>query len=143
MAPGGDYESIRGLGNKLAEQAARIAGVLALVDDVQVSEIDKSQLEAGIALAEYYAAEALRLHAAGMDDPDLLLAERLLTWLQAWQGPISLPDIYQRGPRPIRNVATAERIVRILEEHGHLRREPNGADINGQWRQMVWTRAGI
>jgi hypothetical protein len=101
MAPGGDYESIRGLANKLAEHAARIAGVLVLVDDIAAKEIGPSQLEAGFELVRYYAAEALRLHAAGMDDPDLLLAQRLLGWLQTWQGPVSLPDIYRNGPRAI------------------------------------------
>jgi hypothetical protein len=140
MSPGGEYDTIRGLANKLAEHAARIAGVLVLVNDLQSKEIDQPDLEAGIELARYYAAEALRLHAAGMDDPDLLLAQRLLTWLQAWQGPVSLPDIYQRGPAPIRNAATAGRIVKILEEHQHLRREPNGAEIVGKWRQTVWTK---
>jgi hypothetical protein len=140
IAPGGEFESIRGLANKLAEHAVRIAGVLTVVDQPKTGEIAVTHLEAGIELARYYAGEALRLHAAGTDDPDLLLAERLWEWLQAWQGPVSLPDIYQRGPRPIRTAATAEKIAKILEGHGYLRREPNGAEINGQWRQTVWTK---
>jgi hypothetical protein len=141
VAPGGEFESIRGLANKLAEHAARIAGVLAVVEQPKTGEIAAAHLEAGIELARYYAGEALRLHAAGMDDPDLLLAERLLAWLRTWQGPVSLPDVYQKGPRPIRNAATAGKIMTILEEHRCIRREPGGAEINGVWRQTVWTVA--
>jgi hypothetical protein len=29
----------------------------------------------------------------------------------------------------------------ILEEHRCIRREPGGAEINGVWRQTVWTVA--
>ena len=120
MASGGEYETIRGLANKLAEHAARIAGVLAMVEDPGAQQITVAQLEAGIELAGHYAREALRLHAAAADSPDLLLARRLLTWLGTWQGPISLRDVYRNGPRAIRDAATAGRIMSILQEHGWI-----------------------
>ena len=84
--------------------------------------------------------EALRLHAAGMADPDLVLAAAPAGLAaHALAGPVSLPDVYQKGPRPIRNAAIAAKIMTILEEHGWLRREPEGAEINGVWRRTVWT----
>jgi NADPH:quinone reductase-like Zn-dependent oxidoreductase len=47
--------------SKLAEHAARLAGVLRLAADLGAGEITSDDMEAGIALAEHYAAEALRL----------------------------------------------------------------------------------
>jgi predicted transcriptional regulator of viral defense system len=56
-----------------------------------------------------------------------------------WEEPvISLPDIYQRGPSAIRNATTARKLVAILEEHGWLRRIPQGAVVAGQQRREAW-----
>jgi hypothetical protein len=139
MAGGGEYEMIRGLGNKLAEHAARIAAVLAVVDDLHVAEISVAQLEAGIMLARYYASEALRLHGVVADDPGLQLAQQVLAWARKQpDGLISLPDIYQFGPVPVRNRKRAAEVAALLQEHGHLEFVPGGAQVNGKFRREVW-----
>jgi Protein of unknown function (DUF3987) len=51
---GNDLYPIRGLANKIPEISARLAGVLALVDDVAASEIGLNDLSRGVALAEHY-----------------------------------------------------------------------------------------
>jgi hypothetical protein len=56
--------SVRGLANKLPEHAARLAAILALVDDLGAPEIGANHIRTGIALAEHYATEALRLFGA-------------------------------------------------------------------------------
>jgi hypothetical protein len=61
------------------------------------------------------------------DDPDLLLAKRTLEWLRRQASPISLRDMYRNGPAAIRSVKAAGKIMALLEEHGHVRREPNQA----------------
>ena len=48
---GNDLYPIRGLANKIPEISARLAGVLALVDDVAASEIGLNDLSRGVALA--------------------------------------------------------------------------------------------
>ncbi len=95
---------------------------------------------AGIDLAQYYATEMLRLFAAGANHPDLLLAERLLAWLHArWpEQLVSLPDIYQLGPGAIRDKRTAERLVRILDDHGWLLPFEGGAIVAGKHRREAW-----
>jgi hypothetical protein len=122
IGPGGPLESIRGLANKLPEHAARLAGVLTFVDNPSDTVIDGAHMASGIKLAEHYAAEALRLFAAGRVDGELRLAQRLLDWLQTqWQEPlVSLPDIYQRGPNAIRDKRTAHRLADLLVDHGWL-----------------------
>jgi Protein of unknown function (DUF3987) len=131
---------VRGLANKLPEHAARLAAVLALVRDIDSGEIVARDIEAGIALGEHYAAEALRLFGTSRINGDLRLAQRLLDWLLGtWGEPhISLPDIYQRSLNAIADKATAAKLVAILEDHGWLVRIPQGAVIAGQRRRDAW-----
>ena len=100
---------------------------------LDVEEISSHHLEAGILLAEHYAAEARRLHDAGQSDPDLDLTQRVLDWL-TWDWPgkplISVPDLYTYGPGPVRDKQTASRTIDILEDHGWLR--TRGQPVQGE-----------
>jgi hypothetical protein len=140
LGPDGDYASIRSLANKLPEHAARLAAVISLSHDLDAAELSEEDLARGIELAKFYAQEALRLFEAGATDPDLMVAVRLLQWLQqTWPEPVvSLPDIYQRGPRSIRDQRTARRIVTHLEDHGWLEPVPGGGEVAGTQRRVVW-----
>jgi len=143
IGPGGDMLPIKGLANKLAEHAARISGVLTLVENIDAAEVPPHFMEYGILLAQYYASEALRLFSAGSTDPDLRLAEQLLSWLHNTRSDnnkdiVSLPDIYQLGPHRIRDKKTASKIVDTLEDHGWLTPVEDGAEVNGQRRRDVW-----
>jgi hypothetical protein len=140
IAPNGELEPVRGLANKLPEHAARLAAVLTLVRDINAAEIRLEELDAGIALAEHYAAEALRLFGASRVNANLRLAQRLLDWLHhQWKEPvIALPVIYQRSLNAISDQATARRLVAILEEHGWLVKLPGGAVVAGQRRREAW-----
>jgi hypothetical protein len=140
IGPGGELEGIRGLANKLPEHAARIAAVLTLVRDIDASEVASAEMEYGIAFAQHYAAEALRLFGATRVSSEARLARQLLDWLLAtWPEPlVSLPDIYQRGPNPIREKKSAARAVAILAEHGWLVPIPGGAKVGGHFRRELW-----
>jgi hypothetical protein len=140
ISPGGSLEPIRGLANKLPEHAARLAGVLTVTGDIEAVEIAAPEMEAGIALAEHYAAEALRLIDAGRINEDLRLAQRFLDWLHnSWkEEAISLPDMYQRSLNAIGDKATASKIAGILEAHNHLVKIPGGATVAGQYRRDAW-----
>jgi hypothetical protein len=136
----GDLAPVRPFANKLAQHSARLAAVLALIEDLEAPDLSKASLERGIVLAEHYAAEALRLLQIGAVDNDLGLGEDALSWLlTSWKEPcISLPDLYQRGPARVRDVKTARVVATILEEHGWLLREEGGAKIYGQHRLEAW-----
>jgi hypothetical protein len=128
---------IRGLGSKAAEHALRVAGVLTLVDDLTAGGIRVEQIQAGIALVQFYLTEALRLVEVGMANPDLILAEKLLAWAQQYEH-IYPQRIYQYGPNGIRDKHTAHRIANILEEHGWLIRVEGGLEVDGAYRRDVW-----
>jgi len=140
MASGGYMEPIRGLANKLAEHAARLAAVIALVDDLATPNISAAHIDAGIQLTEHYAAEALRLFASGRTDPNLILAQKTLDWLHLKWGEsfISSVELYQSGPNPIRDAKTAKMVIGILEEHGWLVPVDGGCEINGERRRKAW-----
>jgi hypothetical protein len=139
LGQGGELDPVRGLANKLPEHAARIAGVLTLVGDLDSGEISASDMEAGIAIAEHYATEALRLSGAGPISANLVEAQRLLKRLRtSWSLPVvSLPDICRLGPNSIRTEASARRAVTVVCEHGWLAQAPP-CEINGAHRREVW-----
>jgi len=143
VGSGGSLEPIRGFANKLPEHAARVAGVLGIVADPRCTEITSGHIDAGIALAQHYAMEALRLFDAGSARPEILPAEQLLDWLNSRDGElISLPDVYQFGPNAFRDAKTALDAIYVLEDHGSLEAVEGGAIVNGINRHQVWRIVG-
>ncbi len=116
------------------------AGVLALIDDPNAPSITANALQRAIAVAEYFASEALRLFDARMATPAIRLAETLLTWLHnKWPEPfIGLNLIYQFGPNLIRDAEAARKAVAILEEHGWLERAPKGTKVADAVVKEAW-----
>ena len=137
LAVGQPLETVRGFASKSAEHAARIAGVLALIQDVNAPEIGAVEVESAIALMDYYLTEVLRLQAAGIADPDLQLAEKLRAWCSG-RSTIHLREIYQFGPSGIRDAETVRKMVNILVKHGWLVKLPDGLEIDGVQRREVW-----
>lgn len=140
MAQNEKYENIRGFANKLPEHATRIAATLALMEDMTTTELNSDYLQRAIAIADFYATEALRLIDEGATDPKLVLAEKLLNWLHnSWQEPnISLPDIYQSSLNAIDTKAKAMEVVHILESHGWLVRNENATKVREKKRRESW-----
>ncbi len=121
LGDGGELRPIKAFGSKLAEQAARIAGVLTLTDDPNAQSIDATTMTRAARLAEHYCSEALRLLAGASVSEQIRRAEKVLSWLQArGQATFKLSDIYQRGPGEVREAAEARKVVGILIDHGWL-----------------------
>lgn len=138
IGSGGPLEPVRAFANKAPEHAARIAAVLALVDDINAVEVSADHLAAAVELVGHYTAEALRLKAAGEVNGDLILAQRLVEWLRQWpESRVSLREIYRLGPGPIRDKKTAARIVSILADHGYLI-EAGAGEVAGHNRRETW-----
>jgi hypothetical protein len=140
IGPDGELKPISGLANKLPEHAARLAGVLTLVENPDAHEISSEFMARGIMLAQHYAGEALRLFQGAKIDADVRHAVRLRDWLHhSWkEANISLPDIYQRGLNSVGSRKTALRLVEVLQAHGWLVKLPGGAVVCGERRRDVW-----
>jgi hypothetical protein len=109
MAPDGTLENLRDVGSKAAENAARIAGVLTIIENPQAASITSETMSSGCELAAWYVGEALRLSDAYRQSPSMRNAIRLRDWL-ATKGKreVSLREITQFGPAPLRQKAQAE-----------------------------------
>ncbi|MFZ1640509.1 MAG: DUF3987 domain-containing protein [Candidatus Contendobacter sp.] len=137
LGDGQPLEPIRGFANKAAEHAARIAGVLAVIETPNAGVIDVPHVQAAIALMDYYLTEMVRIQETGAGNPDILLAERLLEWARGHEV-IHPRLICQYGPNAIREAETAKRLCRLLETHGWLAKVEGGAVLEGVHRRNVW-----
>lgn len=139
LGPSGAFAAVAGFANKAPEHAARLAAILALFAEPDEAEISAEAMAHGITLATFYRAEALRLVRGSQVPAGLRAAERLRVWLcDGWpEDVVSLPDVYQRGPYPVRNAAEARAAVDVLVKHGWLVPEGEG-DVGGKRRKEVW-----
>lgn len=81
MAEGDAYAGLTAQAAKSAQQAARIAGVLTLFDDLYASEVGEEAMRNGVTLARYFLNEAKRLFEGASADPQLRDADALRIWL--------------------------------------------------------------
>jgi hypothetical protein len=134
----GELGSVKSFGNKLAEHAARLAGVLTIFADPHAEAIEADVVESVTELATYYASEAVRLGAEVRVSRSVADAEKLRQWVLAWSEPlISLADIENAGPNAIRPKVIAERCVALLEDHGWLVAVGPGV-VRGKRRQETF-----
>jgi hypothetical protein len=140
LGEAGRWRPVAPIANKLAEHATRLAGVFALAENPQAALVTGDMMARAIALARFYGAEALRLFDQGRVAPHLAVAERVRAWLLTdWPEPfVSLPDLYQRGPRAIRDAKAARAVVDVLYTHGWLERCAEPVTVAGQKRRDAW-----
>jgi Protein of unknown function (DUF3987) len=118
---GGSLGVIADFAGKAAEHAARIAGVLTIIQNPASREILAPEVDNAVALVDWYISEALRLASASMTDPVVARAKCLLDWLQVQKyTTVSLREICRLGPTELRVKVAAERSCKILVEHGWL-----------------------
>jgi hypothetical protein len=137
------YSSIRGFASKAAENALRLAGVLAAVDDIECNEIGIDCFRRAVALMDYYLGETQRLASASAVDANLLLAEKVLEWARARSRLFPLSHLYQCGPNAIRSKQRAAQIMAILEGHGLARCISGSIELNGKKHRNVWEVRGL
>jgi hypothetical protein len=139
LRPASSLSAVKAFASKLPENAARVAGVLTLVDDDRASMIEADTLANAIELAKYYLSEAVRLIAVGAVSPHLHRAETLRQWLLSLKASVvSLSQVYQLGPSSLRQADKARESMKILAEHGWLRPLPDGAVIDGKLYREAW-----
>jgi putative DNA primase/helicase len=101
----GDYEFHTATASKIAEQAARIAGVFTLFGNENPKEIDVKTMKMGIDVAKWFLEESLDwLKKLKQDDKE----------------PLKLSDLLQIGPRCIRSKKERDAAVEILCNYGWI-----------------------
>lgn len=134
-------EHITGTASKAAEQAARIAGVLTLWNDLDAAQVSQGTIANAIELARFYLVEAARLADAAIVSREIERAESLKRWLhKKWQEPeVMVRDVVQRGPNQLCETPTARAVLTTLEQHGHLNRLDAGTVVRGAAREDART----
>ena len=125
--PGREFETIPGFAGKAPNHLIRLAGIMALFEDVNRESIPVEYIGRAMQLIEYYLNERLRI--VKISEPDLNLenAKKLLEWIQQKRLKIlTLPDVYQRGPSRFRTKMQASKVVQVLEDHLWIKRMDNG-----------------
>ncbi|MCL3880766.1 YfjI family protein [Marivita sp. GX14005] len=140
QSPGGDLAHITGTASKAAEQAARIAGVLTLWRDLEVQQVQPSDMADAITLAQFYLSEASRLASAATVSAEIDKAEALRRWLlESWEHPeIMVRDVVRLGPNALRESPKARAALGILEKHGWVVRLEAGTVVRGASRSEAW-----
>lgn len=142
LGPDGDLQSVKGFVGKLPEMAGRLAGNIAVFEHGhRAIEIDAETLARGIALAEFYLSEALRLF--GQQKPNKIYedAQTLSDWLRdKWdENLISVTAISRNGPSALRSRSDYLReILGLLERHNHVVSLPNGGEVSGRHVRQAW-----
>jgi len=124
LGDGGYYSEISSLAAKSAEQAGRLAGVIALVDDPNRESIPVETIASGITLMRFYLDEALRIRGVSRLDQSVKDAQSIVDWLGG-SGASLLEDgcirrnVIQSRRRTLNRERFAE-AVSVLLEHGIL-----------------------
>ena len=140
QAPGGDLHHLPGYASKSAELAARIAGVLTMFRDLHTPEVASADIGNGIALAQFYLSEAVRLTDEAAVSAEIDRAETLRKWLlEMWAEPeILLRDVLNRGPNSLRDNIKARAALALLEQNGWIVPLAPGTLVRGSARKQSW-----
>lgn len=141
QASGGKFEMIRGYASKIAEQAARIAGVLTVWQDMSAPEVTGAAMQSGIALASFYLSEANRLAGAALVSEAVAKAEALREWMlsPSWgKDWLTATDAMQRGPNRLRERDAVMKAIAMLAENHWLEIQPPGTVLDGKARRQSW-----
>lgn len=129
QCPGGALAEARPYASKAAEHAARIAGVIAVVEGR--SNIGDRAMMGGIELSDFYMSEHLRLTGGARTDGRNALLRTLFDWM-CDVGPVVLAsNVLQRSPRRVRVLKASgiQELLGELVERGYIR----GAGTTGAW----------
>ena len=125
QAEGGAYFDVRGFASKTAEQALRIACVMAYLDNGDLNslrEVRKPIMEDAIMVAHFYLDEHLRVMKKKSAESAIADASLILDWIHR----LSLKFIYRSkvqrdGPNRLRkNSIKLDDALSTLTEYGHL-----------------------
>ena len=127
----GHYASIRDVAAKAAENIARLAALLHVLDHGPAGEIDESSVESASRIIDWHLHEARRLLADLDAPPELSAAIRFDAWLRdealrTGDLRIASARIYQYGPGCVRDSKALKAALALLDERGRARVEQEG-----------------
>ena len=136
---GGRFAHVKGWASKTAEQAARIAGVLTLIEAPEAQVIEADTMERAGELAIWHLMEAERLAGAAELSSEIRDAEALQQWAWATRREhVYSTDALNKGPSRIRDRNRLKAAMTVLESAGWATKVNGGMVLDGRQRQNVW-----
>lgn len=121
LGPNGKYRPCYSFAKKVAEHAARIAGILETFENLHAPDISAVTMGKAIAVAQWYLNEALRMNGSVFVDQELELAQKVLEFLQKQKlKQFTLRDIMKNGPNAVRTKKVAEKMIQLLLQHEYV-----------------------
>ncbi|MCI1191605.1 DUF3987 domain-containing protein [Calidifontimicrobium sp. SYSU G02091] len=117
QADGGTLAGVRPFASKVAEHAARIAGIIAIINDPDASaiEIEIDTMAGAIEVADFYLGEHVRLMGQSVERQRIERLRALVAWMRE-RGPfVPHRDVLQASPRQVR-LLKAEGIGNLMDE---------------------------
>ena len=143
MGKGRPLSNAKDIANKVGEQAVRIAAVFVLFVNPYATEIDEEAIRAGVDVAAYYLSEGLRLSEEATIDKGTKDALEVWSWVKKSvvekneRKVFYLKEVYDNGPRPIRNADAARTAIAVLVNHGFVK--PTASkELDGRKRSECW-----
>ena len=123
QANGSELDGARPFASKAAEHAARIAGIITMVENPQATHITSEAMDGAIQLTAFYLNEHLRLTGAGRQEREEGALRSLLEWMQGRGTTVAKKDVLQRTPRAIRDLKAAgiNAMLSDLVQRGYIR----------------------
>jgi Protein of unknown function (DUF3987) len=133
MGNEGRLADLRDIAGKSAEQAARIAGVLSIIEDSSASEIDGDLMTRGCKLARWYLDEALRMAESVRVSPEVRDAQTLLDWIKG-RGfeRVTSTVLLKSGPNALRIKSRLDPAIDVLTDSCWLVAD-NRRDVPFEW----------
>jgi hypothetical protein len=134
MRRGGRLSEMQDVGSKAAEQAARIAGVLAIFDDPDAAAINADAMGRACILMRWYLGEALRLAAEHIIPEEIADAQSLLEWTRA-RGlqQVDAATLQKSGPGPVRRKERFYPAIGALEASGWFKPDEKATGKARRW----------
>jgi putative DNA primase/helicase len=114
----GEFASVPDIGAKIAENAARIAGIFHAVTQGPIGSAHATTMEGAAAIAIWHLIEARRIVGATKTPHEVADASLLLEWTLSRQleDAIEPRNILRFGPPPLRERARRDAAIKVLEE---------------------------
>lgn len=122
---------VRAWASKAAEHAARIAAVIALMEDATAAEVPAAAMEGAVAITAFYLGEHVRLMGQSVERLHLQRLRDLLAWLRGRGTRVRHADVLQYLPRDLRDLK-AEGINPLLgelERRAYIRRSADAWEV--------------
>jgi putative DNA primase/helicase len=129
QANGKELDGARPFASKAAEHAARIAGIITMIENPNATSVPAYAMDGAIEVTGFYLTEHIRLTGAGRQERLGVKLRELLTWMQS-QGPlVRKKDLLQKTPRSVRGLKSKgiTLLLNDLASRGYIR------ELENQW----------